>query len=154
MAIPVDMSIIKTRNETLLYGVICCTCCIIFLLVMKYMNSLEHSGFRLVNYLIILLVTFIQVRTKIKQKGEYIPFLQVFSTVFFTGTLSSVLFSVFLFVYAFFDPLLSKLLIHNAPEFLRAAPAIVLLFEGTGVSIIIALINMVYFTKFEENIKA
>jgi hypothetical protein len=138
------------RNNILLYAAICAIFYTAFLLIMKSLNMLEASGFRIVNYILLWLISFIQVKKRINDRHAYVPFLQVFCTVFFTGTLSFIFFSAFLFIYALSDPLITKLLINNQHAVILSAPSVIILFEGTGASIIIALINMVYFTRYEE----
>ncbi|MCW3075680.1 MAG: hypothetical protein JWO32_289 [Bacteroidetes bacterium] len=111
---------------------------------------MEVTSLRMVNYFILWLVTFIQIKKWITQTGKPIPFLQVYCVVFFTGVFSFFLFSVFLFLYAHMDPYIAGILAKHAAGLMHSIPSVIILFEGAGASIIIALINMIYFTRYEE----
>ena len=80
----------------------------------------------------------------------YIPFLQVLTITFFTGTVSFFLFSIFIFGYSFFDPYLNSLFIMDTEGMPRIAPPMLVFFEGSGVSIIVGLITMIYSEKFSD----
>ncbi|MBA3664950.1 MAG: hypothetical protein H0W61_12180 [Bacteroidetes bacterium] len=111
---------------------------------------MEITELRLVNYFIIWAVTFFQIKKWIKETGKFIPFLQVYCVVFFTGTFSFILFSLFLYLYTHLDPYVAAIMTKHTTGMIRSIPSIILAFEGAGASIIIALINMVYFTRYEE----
>lgn len=144
------LSIKNMRNSILIYGSICCIFYIVFLLLMRVFNLMETTELRMVNYFIMWAVTFFQIKKWIKETGKHIPFLQVYCVVFFTGVFSYFLFSVFLFLYAHMDPYVAGILAKHAAGLMQSMPSVIVLFEGAGASIIIALINMIYFSRYEE----
>ncbi|MES2763775.1 MAG: hypothetical protein V4677_16285 [Bacteroidota bacterium] len=142
------------RNSILLYGFISALLYIGFLLTMKTLNLMHVTELRLFNYVILCLVCMYQIKRWIIKTGAYVPFLHVFTTVFFTGILSFVLFSSFLYFYTMIDADLNQLFIENAKDVFSFFPTIVILFEGSAISIIVALINLQYFRRYEEGEKA
>ncbi len=148
------ISLTKMRNSILLYGFISALLYIGFLLTMKTLNLMHVTELRLFNYVILCLVCMYQIKRWIIKTGAYVPFLHVFTTVFFTGILSFVLFSSFLYFYTMIDADLNQLFIENAKDVFSFFPTIVILFEGSAISIIVALINLQYFRRYEEGEKA
>jgi hypothetical protein len=144
------ISFSKMRNSILSYGFICCALYVVFLLLMKVFNLMHVTELRMVNYVILCLVCIYQMKRWIHKTGSYIPFLQVFFTAFFTGVASFVFFTAFLFAYTRLDAELNELFIQNAPDTFRFLPSIIILFEGSAISIITALINLQYFRRYEE----
>jgi hypothetical protein len=124
------------------------------MLVMKLAGFLEITELRMVNYVILCLVCMYEIRKWVRDRETYVPFLQVFGTSFFTGLWSFFLFSVFLFVYAKFDPQLTELFAQQPLVVFSNFPSILIFFEGSAVSIIVALINLQYFRRFEEGEKS
>lgn len=137
-------------RSVLVHGSICCALYIVFMLIMKVSGLLAVTELRFVNYVILCLVCLFEIRQMIKRRETYIPFLQVFSTAFFTGLVSFFLFSVFLFVYAKFDQELNFLFRNQDVPVFTNFPSIFIFFEGSAASIITAFINMQYFRRFEE----
>jgi hypothetical protein len=86
-----------------------------------------------------------------KRIGSNVPFLQVFFMAFATGICSFVFFSAFLFVYTRFDPQLSSLFAQSSIGSPLATPSAIILIEGSGVSIIIALVIMLFFSQYDED---
>lgn len=144
----------KVIRSVLVHGGISCVFYIIFMLVMKLVGLLEVTELRMVNYVILCLVCMYEIRKWVKEREVYVPFLQVFGTAFFTGLWSFFLFSIFLFVYAKFDPQLTELFAHQPMVVFSNFPSIMIFFEGSAVSIIVALINLQYFRRFEEGEKS
>jgi len=150
---PDEVSLSRMRTSVLVYGTVCCALYIVFLLVMKIFGFMQVTELRMVNYVILCLVSFYQIKRMIKQSHTYVPFLGVYGTVLFTGTWSFFLFSVFLLVYSRFNIELSDLFMKATHGYFSVMPSIVIFFEGTAASIIVALINMQYFRRYEEGEK-
>jgi len=143
----------KVRSSVLVYGSLSCVLYIIFLLVMKAVGLLHVTELRFVNYVILFFVGHYAMRRWIKQEHTFVPFLQVIGTVFFIGFFSFFLFSVFLYVYSLYNVELSELFIQSTYGYFKQVPSIVILFEGSAASIIVAFINMQYFRRYEEGEK-
>jgi hypothetical protein len=137
-------------RSVLIHGGICCVLYIVFMLIMRAAGLIHVTELRFVNYVILCLVCLFEIRTIIKRRETYVPFLQVFSTAFFTGLWSFFLFSIFLFVYAKFDTELNYLFRNQDVPVFKNFPSIFVFFEGSAISIITAFINMQYFRRFEE----
>jgi uncharacterized membrane protein len=103
-----------------------------------------------INYIALTLVSLYQVHRLVKQIGGYIPFLQTFCMIFFTGSWSFVLFGIFIFIYSWADPYLNELFNIDADNQSKLVSAIQVVFEGLGASIIIALIAMYYSSRYED----
>ncbi|MGZ3900581.1 MAG: hypothetical protein ACXVP4_10545, partial [Bacteroidia bacterium] len=145
-----ELPLRKVTKSVLIYGGISCVFYIIFMLIMKLAGFLEVTELRMVNYVILCLVCLYEIRKWVKNRETYVPFLQVFGTAFFTGLWSFFLFSVFLFIYSKFDSQLSALFAQQRMVVFNNMPSIMIFFEGSAVSIIVALINLQYFRRFEE----
>jgi hypothetical protein len=148
------ISLTKMRNSILLFGFISALLYIGFLLTMKTLNLMHITELRLFNYVILCLVCMYQIKRWVIKTGAYVPFLHVFTTTFFTGILSFVFFSSFLYFYTMIDVELNQLFIENAKDVFSFFPTLVILFEGSAISIIVALINLQYFRRYEEGEKA
>lgn len=144
------ISFTKMRNSILTHALISCLFYIGFLLLMKMLHLMHITELRMVNYVILCLVCMYQIKKWVMKTGAYIPFLQVFLTALFTGIASFVFFSTFLYIYTRFDVELNELFVNNTHEVFSSLPTIVVFFEGTAVSIIVALINLQYFRRYEE----
>lgn len=144
------ISITQMRNSIIAYGFISCILYIAFLLTMKMLNLMHVTELRMLNYLILCLVCLYQIKRWVLKTGSYVPFLQVFFTALFTGIFSFVLFSAFLFVYARIDADMNQLFLESTRGLFTHIPTVLLLFEGAAVSIIVALINVQYFRRYEE----
>lgn len=140
----------QMKKSVFAYGIICCVMYIAFLLLMKAFNLMHITQLRFVNYLILLFACMYQIKSWINKNGTYVPFLQVFCDTFFTGIWSFVLFTIFLFIYSRFDAQLAELFSKHASAYSEGIPSVVIAFEGSAVSIIIAFINMQYFRRYEE----
>ncbi len=147
---PAKISTSKMLNSILLYGTLCCLFYILFLMLMKSISLMQVTGFRLINYVMLCIVCLYQINQWINQTGSYVPFLKVFFTAFFTGVWSFIVFTFFLFIYGEFNTHLTELFVRNVSGVFTSVPFIVILLEGIGVSVIIALINVQYFLKYEK----
>ena len=144
------VSTIQLRNIIFKFGFISCSFYIIFLLLMKMFGLMHVTELRAVNYLILGAVGFYEIGQVVKKEHAYVSFLTVLSVVFFTGLFSFFLFSIFTFVYSKFDSEMAELLLKSTQNFITSMPSIVIMFEGSAASIIVAFICMQYFRKFEE----
>ncbi|MGZ3862304.1 MAG: hypothetical protein ACXVPN_16775 [Bacteroidia bacterium] len=117
---------------------------------MKQLNLLHVTELRGVNYLILFAACMIQIRHWMKKHGTYVPFLQVLSSSLFTGIWSFALYCIFLSIYTRYNTYLAGLFVEHARGFTGDFPSVIVLFEGAGISIIIAFINMQYFRRYEE----
>jgi hypothetical protein len=149
-----ELPMAKIRKTVLVYGSVCAVFYIAFMLIMKLVGLLHITELRMVNYVILCLVCLFEIRQWIKQRHTYVPFLQVFGTAFFTGLWSFLLFSAFCYVYSRYDAELRQLFFENTYGVFPNVPSIVLFFEGSAASIIVAFINMQYFRRYEEGEKS
>ncbi len=147
---PARIPLAKVRSSLVIWGALCAVFYIVFFLIMKAAGLAEVTGLRAVNYVVLFLVTFFGIKRWVHQSGHYVPFLTVFLTAFLTGVFSFVLFCIFLTVYSQFDVQVTELFNQHAPESLRSIPAVIVLFEGSAISIICGFINMQYFRRYEE----
>lgn len=134
----------RARNNILFFSVLNCLCYIAFMMVVKYTGLLHITGLRAVNYVILAILSLLQIRRLIRRFHGYIPFLEALTITFITGTLSFFLFSLFIFGYSFVDPYLNSLFIMDIGDMSRLIPPLLVFFEGSGISIIIGLITMEY----------
>jgi hypothetical protein len=138
------------RGSILNYSITCCVLYIAFLLLMKMLNLMHITELRFFNYVLLCVVCIYQIKRWVNKTGAFVPFLQVFFTALFTGIGSFLFFSAFLFVYTKFDTQLNELFVQNTPAPFRFLPSVLILFEGSAASIIVALINLQYFRRYEE----
>ncbi|MCW3076751.1 MAG: hypothetical protein JWO32_1360 [Bacteroidetes bacterium] len=145
-----ELPMSKITKSVMIHGGISCVLYIVFMLIMKLVGLLEVTELRMVNYVILCLVCLYEIRKWIKRREAYVPFLQVFATAFFTGLWSFFLFSVFLFIYSRFDFQLNELFMKHPMGVFKNVPSIMIFFEGSAASIIVGLITMQYFRRYEE----
>lgn len=147
---PGTIPVKQRRKAILLNGFLCGAFYIGFLLLMEALGLVQYTQLRVVNYVVLYLVTFFQVKHWINQYGTFVPFLQVLSVTLITGMWSFILFTLFLDIYIQYDPVLAELFSQRTRGFAGDWPATVILFEGAAVSIIEAYINMQFFRRYEE----
>lgn len=140
----------SARKSIFLFALVNCIIYITLALVFKYTNLLHVWGLRMSNYAVLIFVCILQVRHWTKARGGYVPFLEAFFTALFTGALASLMFGVFILIYSLFDPYLAGMYIADPGLQSLLIPPIILIFEGTGASIIVGLIVMLYASRFEE----
>jgi hypothetical protein len=147
---PATISTAKMVKSILFFGTICCILYVLFLSFMKSISLMQVTGFRLINYVMLCMVCLYQINRWINESRSYVPFLQVFFTAFFTGVWSFILFTLFLFIYGRFNVHITELFVKNVSGVFISVPFIVILLEGIAASVIVALINMQYFLKYEK----
>jgi hypothetical protein len=148
-----EISRSKVRSSILSHGIFLAAFYIVFFLIMKFFNLVYITELRVVNYIVLFLTAFYQLKKLVDKGKNYVPYLRGFGAIFFTGILSSLLFSIFLFVYGKFDPDIDKFFWENiplGPVYSLPIPYITIFFEGSAISIIAALTVMQYFRKYEE----
>jgi|ERR1700757_4678399 len=144
------ISFSKMRKNILVFGIVNFAIYTVLFLLFKYLNFLNITSLWIVNYATLTLISLYQVHKLVKQSGGYVPFLQIFCIIFFTGSWSFILFGIFIFIYAWFDPYLNQLFDMDADSQSKLVSAILVVFEGSGASIIIALIAMFYSSRYED----
>ena len=147
---PANIPYSKIKKSILVYSIINCLCYIIFLMLFKFFSLLHIWGLRMINYAILGVISLYQVKHWIKEYKGYVRFLKVFATVLVTGVFSFALFAAFIFVYSWFDPYLNELYVTHSVGQIRLIPSVVIFFEGTGGSIVVALIAMIYASRYED----
>jgi hypothetical protein len=144
------ITLFKVRKQILLFAVMDLLFYIGFMMLVKYTGLLNVTGLRTINYVFLTVTSLILIRRIMKSMNGYIPFLEVLSITFFTGTISFFLFSIFIFFYSFADPYLNSAFIMDTEGMSRLVPPLLVFFEGSGISIIIGLITMIYSEKFSD----
>ncbi|MBL7930405.1 MAG: hypothetical protein JNL60_00800 [Bacteroidia bacterium] len=144
------ITLAESRNSILKYGFIACLFYIAFLLLMRVLNLHTITELRMVNYVFLCVLCIVEIKRQVTKGKGYVPFLEVFFESFFTGVVSFLLFSVFLFFYTRFDEEMNEIILSRASETLKQIPTAIILFEGAAVSIVVALINLQYFRRYEE----
>ena len=132
------------------FAVINCAFYILFALSFKFLNMLHIWGLNMINFFALGVISIFQVHNWIRKTGGYVPFLQAFFTVLFTGSVSFILFAFFILIYSLSDPYFAKLFITHTENTGRLIAPIVVFFEGTGGSIIIGLIASFYAARYED----
>lgn len=147
------LSVSRMKKEIVTFAILNCVLYIVFLLSFKYLNLLHVYGLRMINYLVFGVLSVIEIRRLVKLYGAPIPFLQSFFLILCTGALSFFLLGVFLLLYSFVDPMLNPFYATHYNG-IRLVPSVFIFFEGTGASIIIGLISMLYASQFESGEKS
>jgi hypothetical protein len=140
----------KFTRSVFFCGLLCVGFYILLLFFSKFTNLLHVTGLRLINYVALCVISIVLVRRQIRKYKRPLPFLQVFAVVFGLGVWSFALFALFLYFFSWFDPLLNQLYITQTLGQIRLVPSVVVFFEGTGGSIIVALTVMLYASRFED----
>jgi len=144
-----EISPLKTKHKIIVFGVLNCAVYIILFMFLRCFNLMHFSGLRMLNYVSLFLISLYQINRWVKQIGTYIPSLQAFSAIFFTGSLSFLLFSGFIFIYSLFDPYLTESYFNTYGE-LHSWSALLIFFEGVAGSVIIAMVAMMYSDRYED----
>lgn len=144
------ITIFKARKTIIFFALTNLAFYIAFMMLVKYTGLLHVTGLRTVNYLFLTITSLIHIKRLTKILNGYIPFLEVMSVTFFTGTISFCLFSIFIFFYSFTDPYLNSLFIMDTEGMSRLVPPLLVFFEGSGISIIVGLLTMIYSEKFSN----
>ncbi len=140
----------ELMKSVFLYAIINCVIFIVTVMAFKYLNLLHVWGLRITHYVIVIFVCLYQARRIIRKHGAYLPFLRAFSLSLFTGILAFALYGLFILLYSLFDPYLAKIFITDSQDDNILIPALIVFFEGSGASIIVALIVMIFAARFED----
>lgn len=143
-------SLTTMKRNIFMFAILNCILYIVFALSFKYLNLLHIWGLSMINFVVLTLVSLIQVRKWLRSYNSHVPFLQVFVTILFTGALSFVFFGAFVLIYSQVDPDLAQLFITHSENTGKLIAPIMLFFEGSGASIIIALIAAFYAGIYED----
>lgn len=144
------ISFSKLKKNIFIFGIINCAFFIILFFAFKYLNFVNITNLRVVNYAALALISVYQIHRLIKQRNGYIPFLESFLLTFCTGTWAFILFSAFIYIYSWCDPYLHELFIMDSNAQNKLVAAMLVFFEGSGGSIIIALIAMFYAGMYQD----
>ena len=142
-------SVSFSKKKIFIYGILNCVVYIILFMSFRCFNLLHFSGLRMLNYVTLFLLSLYQINRWVKQIGTYIPSLQAFSAIFFTGAWSFMLFAGFIFAFSLSDPYLTESYFNTYGK-LHSWSALLIFFEGVGGSIIIALVAMMYSDRYED----
>jgi hypothetical protein len=136
------------KKNILMYGALNAGLYIILFLVFRLFGFLHFIGLRMINYIVLCLMSFYQINKFAKENGGGLPFLTSAVITLCTGTFSFFLFALFIYIFSFVDPYLSMVYfdVSNSHQH-ELTPFILILFEGSGACIIIALIIMMYAEK-------
>ena len=143
-------SVTTMKRSIVRFAILNAAIFILLALAFKCLNLLHIWGLNMINYVILTFISLWQVHRWIKQSHGYIPFLEVFFTVIFTGALAFVFFGIFIFLYSLYDPYLASLYITHSDSAGKLIAPILLFFEGSGGSIIVAMIAAFYAARFED----
>jgi len=145
-------SLLKMKKSIVVFAFLNFAVYIVLFFTFRAFGLLHFSGLRMLNYITLGVICCYQVSHWVKQGGGYIPFLESFCTAFFTGTLSYVLFAIFIFLYSLGDPYFAKLYFNEPDGTLKLVPFIIIFFEGSAGSLIIGLITMMYSEQYKEKV--
>lgn len=150
MAKVLNISNSKTMLSIVTFGALNAAIFISLVLAYKYLGLLHFWGLRVTNYVVFIVSSLVQLRRLIARDQAVIPFLGSFILVLFTGVVAFALYAVFIFIYSFADPDLAEMFITGADQAGHLTPAVIVFFEGSGASIVVALVGMVYTSRFED----
>jgi hypothetical protein len=140
---------ITIRNRILLFGAINCLIYISVLMFFRFMGLLNLPGLRMLNYFLLSITSILEIHRWTKHLGRYIPSLQSFALIFFTGAVSFALFAVFMFIYSFYDPYLMQSYF-DLSENLNPMYSMIIFLEGLAGSILVSLISMMYSDRYRN----
>jgi hypothetical protein len=146
---PANIPFSRLVPSILLFAAIACVEYILLLVLMQQLGLVQIVELRMINYVLLSLTTIYEVKRLMKQNGGYFRFLKVLMITMLTGSVSFALFSLYLFAYSYFDKAFFEMLQKHSPGAIRSIPALIVLFEGIGVSVIVGFINMQYFLRYE-----
>lgn len=148
-----EISASQIKKSVFLTGIGSAVFFIVFFIAMQLLNLIHVTELRLVNYVVLFLAGFYQLKRLFDNGKTRVSYLQGFGTVFFTGIFSYLIFALFLYFYVRLDHQLEMLFWENIPIdpiYSLPLPFITIFFEGSAISIIVALILMQYYRKYEE----
>lgn len=138
------------RNAILLFGALSCMVYVALFVLFNWLGWLAVFGISMVNYVALFFVLLWLFRWQIRRSRGYIPFLEVFFTAMATGTVSFVLFAAFVFAYSWVDPQGAGAYVAETGTPGRFLPFVILFFEGSGGSLIVALAVTFYAARYED----
>lgn len=144
------ISFAAMRNSILLFGAINCIIYILLFLLFRLLGWLDVFGISMVNYVTLFFVSMLQFRHQIVRFRGFIPFLEVFFAAMITGTVSFVFFAAFMFAWGFSDPRGVGQYVADAGLPGKVLPFVILFFEGSGGSLIVALAVTFYTARYED----
>lgn len=144
------ISFTTMRNSILLYGALNCVVYILLFLLFRLLGWLDIFGISMVNYLTLFFLLMLQFHRQIRKAGGFIPFLEVFFAAMATGTVSFFLFAGFVFFWSIADPWGAGQYVADAGLPGKILPFVILFFEGSGGSIIVALAITFYTGRYED----
>jgi predicted membrane channel-forming protein YqfA (hemolysin III family) len=80
------LSFLRMKKNIFLFGIINAAVFIGLFFAFKYLNLRNITGLRIINYVVLAIISIIQIHKLIKDNKGYIPFLQAYFISFFTGT--------------------------------------------------------------------
>ena len=147
---PAQISDTKFRSGIFYVGTVCGVFYIAFFLIMQSLGLIDITELRVVNYIVLVVATFLLIRKWIAESHHYIPFLKVVAAAFFTGLWSFILLAAFMYFYSLYNREVYELFILKTGGTFPTYPQIVILFEGAGASIVTAFFMMQYFRIYED----
>jgi hypothetical protein len=152
MSGPANISTEQFQKNTVLFGAINCAAYAIVILLLKFLHLKNVSGLIVpLDDVILCLISFYQIKRLMRQTGIPLKSLRAFSLVFFTGVWSFAFFGGFILLYSALDPDLIPLFKTNMDDKSILTPAIVIVAEGIGGSIIAALIGTMYSDRYADH---
>jgi hypothetical protein len=152
MTAPARLSTAQFQRNVFLFGIINCLVYAAILVVFRLIHSrILPSLLVLIDCVVLWIISHIQIKRLAKTYTESLKFLRSFSLVFFTGALGFLLFGGFILLYSLLDKGLAALLTNAGEQLLT--PVIVIVSEGGGRSVVVALICMMYADQFYDHEK-
>jgi hypothetical protein len=152
MSGPSTISTAQFQKNVFLFGGLNCIAYVIAILLLRFLHLKNMSGLIVpLNVVILCLISFYQIKRLVRKSGVPLKFLRAFSLVFFTGVWSFVFFGAFILLYSSLDPGVIPLFKANMDDKSIFTPAIVIVTEGIGGSIIVALIGMMYSDRYADH---
>lgn len=151
MTTSVKLSTPKFQQNIFLFGLINCAVYGGVLVIFRQFHTrILPSLLVLINCVVLWLISTIQIKRLVKKFGV-MKFLRSFSLVFFTGVCAFILFGGFIFSYSMLDRGLVNQLTRADEQLLTSV--ILIVSEGAGGSMIVALICMFYADQFYDHEK-
>jgi hypothetical protein len=146
-----EYSLFDMKQSVILFALANFVIYLVLFFIFRTLGLLHMSGLRMLNYVPLTLMCCYQIKRIVRQRNEFLPFLQAFILAIVTGTGSFIAFAIFIFIYSKLDPYFSGLYFSDPNGAVRLTPFIVLFFEGSAGSIIVGLVAAMYSEKFADN---
>lgn len=134
-------------RNVIAYGMIAAFLFLVLLIVMRLFMKNISGLVAPVDCLALWAVSFFQIRRIARVYGGGLRFLRAFSLVFFTGVVAFCVFGVLMILYAMIDPNLPQAFMARSREAFYM-PVFVIVGEGIGGCIIVALLGTFYSDRF------